>query len=74
MTAPGRAGAGARRSQSRRAPFEVVPAELGDDHVLQRIPHRALVKRWAIAWLTEDGEPLGDRVDGKAIDRATSCR
>lgn len=43
-----------------RAPFAVVPAELGDEHVLDRIPHRAMVKRWSIAWLTENGAPIGD--------------
>ncbi|MBL9014689.1 MAG: hypothetical protein JNL83_10965 [Myxococcales bacterium] len=43
-----------------RAPFAIVPAELGDDHVLDRIPHRAMVKRWSIAWLTDNGAPIGD--------------
>lgn len=42
------------------APFAVVPAELGDDHVLDRIPHRAMVKRWSVAWLAENGPPIGD--------------
>ena len=43
-----------------KAPFAVVPAELADDRVLDRIPHRAMVKRWSIAWLTETGAPIGD--------------
>lgn len=43
-----------------RAPFAVVPAELGDERVLERIPHRAMMKRWTVAWLTEHGAPFGD--------------
>ena len=43
-----------------RAAFAVVPAELGDAHVLDRIPHRAMVKRWSVAWLIENGAPVGD--------------
>lgn len=42
-----------------RAPFDVVPAELADPHILDRISHRVLIKRWGLAWLTRDGAPIG---------------
>ena len=42
-----------------RAPYDVVPAELGDPHILDRIRHRVLIRRWGLAWMTRDGAPLG---------------
>lgn len=39
--------------------FDVVPAELGDANVLDRVRARVIVRRWDVAYLTQDGEPIG---------------
>lgn len=46
------------------APFDVVPAELGDADVLERIRHRVVVQRWGLAWPTHDGPPIGTEARG----------
>jgi hypothetical protein len=49
-----------------RAPYDVVPAELADPRILDRIPHRALIKRWGLAWLVRDGAPIGSNTKSDA--------
>lgn len=52
-----------------RADFVVVPAELADPGVIDRIPHRTRVRRIGSAWLREDqGEPTRTRHDGSDVD------
>jgi hypothetical protein len=46
----------------------VVPAELADPGILDRIPHRVLVKRWGLGWLTRDGAPIGN--EAREIEEA----
>lgn len=52
-----------------RADFTVVPAELGDPGVLDRIPHRVRVRRLGRAWITPGSEPMRQRADDDASDR-----
>ena len=49
-----------------RADFDVVPAELGDPGVLQRIVHRVRLRRLGAAWVRERGEPLARVYGGEA--------
>ena len=42
-----------------RATYDVVPAELGDERVIEWIRHRAIVRHWGLAWLRDDGTPIG---------------
>lgn len=52
-----------------RADYTVVPAELADPGVLDRIPHRVRVRRFGNAWLREDqGEPTNTRHSGNEVD------
>jgi hypothetical protein len=56
-------------SKPPRADFTVVPAELTDPGVLDRIPHRVRVRRFGNAWIREDqGEPTNTRHSGSDVD------
>lgn len=48
-----------------RAAYDVVPAELGDAGVLQRIEHRVRLRRLGTASLRADGPPLSRAPDGE---------
>ena len=61
---PGRDDAPQAVVEVPHAPFDVVPAELGDPHVLDRIRHRVVVQRWGLAWPTHDGAPIGNGARG----------
>lgn len=39
--------------------FDVVPAELGDANILDRLRARVIVRRWDFAYLTEDDAAIG---------------
>ena len=49
-----------------RADFDVVPAELGDAGVLQRIKHRVRLRQIGAAWVREQGEALARSHGGVA--------
>lgn len=56
------AGGNAETSSASDVPkprFDVVPAELGDANVLDRIHARVIVRRWDVAYLRADGEMIG---------------
>jgi hypothetical protein len=50
------------------ATFDVVPAELGDERVIERIRHRAIVKHWGLAWPRDDGTPIGMESEARSAD------
>lgn len=56
---PGPAGAQPATLPIPRAPYAVVPAELGDADVLGRLRHRAVVRHWGNAWLRRESTPIG---------------
>ena len=52
-----------------RADFAVVPAELADADVLDRIPHRVRIRKFGNAWMREDEpEPARTRHEGSDVD------
>jgi hypothetical protein len=53
----------ARQVAIPRPVFDVVPAELGDHHVLDRIHARALIKNWCVMFLVPGGELIASDFD-----------
>lgn len=50
--------------------FDVVPAELGDANIIDRLRARVVVRRWDVAYLTPDGDPIGrtNNSDDSSLD------